>query len=328
MKAFTCYITLAIVVFCTSCLSTRKLTEGNSSIGDNIGILDGTYENIPAGYSSEYFNILPLSDYIFHPYRDYSHYYKKEVDYSGKIRIKAVSDKKIQVDYIKGDSVLKSKILKGSMKNNFFTMRRKWRIIGIPVIFGIYEENKLAIGRSNSGFLQIHKGRDHVGGIIGMAGGMSSYDREYFARTDSLNVYDKTILLVKGLAKENLNIPVFFKTDIYSTCSYIWMRINNGLTAYNITVDGIEKKDINAERFSPVSIGLFKGKSPDYSSSKSSIVGYMENIGDSIQTHAISMRVKKRSNYYNVEISDEQIYMENTTDWTAVVNSFKQNNTN
>lgn len=175
------YIFSIGILTLTSCLSTKELIGGESILGNSISELNGEYENVEARVSDNYKSEQSLYILLFKSYDNYNPYYNKDKYYEGKIRIKEISDKKIQVDYIVEDNIKKTKILTGEIKNNFFVVKRKWRIFGIPIFFGVYDESKIALGLNKDKLLYVRKGFYNAGGVIGlMANSNESYENYYY----------------------------------------------------------------------------------------------------------------------------------------------------
>ena len=171
----------------TSCLSTRKLIESDSLLGNNICALTGVYENVAVDVSDNPKLQHSLYVLLFKNFNQYNPYYNKDSDYEGKISIKAISDQKIQVDYIIGDKIKQSKQFTGIIKNNFFVIKRKWRLVGIPILFGGYDETKIAIGLNKDGFLYIRKGHYNFGGVIGLMGNSNEHhERSYYKQIEAI----------------------------------------------------------------------------------------------------------------------------------------------
>lgn len=76
------------------------------------------------------------------------------------------------------DSVIHKKNYKGKLKNNYFEITLKKKIIPIPFIYFIRQIEKVKIGKDEEGNLLVHYWEDHLGWvIIGAAG--DTYESEY-----------------------------------------------------------------------------------------------------------------------------------------------------
>jgi len=167
---------LSYLVVLTSCVSTTKLIKERSTLSDNISLLNGIYENIAIDASDDPKSEHSLYVLLFKNFHQSNPYYNKDQDYEGKIRINVISDEKIRVDYIVNDNVIKSKIFKGELNDNFFVVKRKWRLFGIPILLGVYDESKIAIGLENDNYLLIRKGFYNIGGLVGF---MANSNEDY-----------------------------------------------------------------------------------------------------------------------------------------------------
>ena len=87
-----------------------------------------------------------------------------------------VNDKKLRVDLIENDSIVKSMILDGKIKDDYFSIDKKLFIIPIPAVF-ILRERKFILGNDRDGNLILNKGTKDGAWILIMAsdhGGISS----------------------------------------------------------------------------------------------------------------------------------------------------------
>ena len=74
------------------------------------------------------------------------------------INLKFDGKKTLTVTTIDNNSVLSEKKLKGKIKNNYFSVRRKLLFIPIPFIFYIHQENKILLGNDKNGNLIVKNG--------------------------------------------------------------------------------------------------------------------------------------------------------------------------
>ena len=118
MQKVKLYSTIAFfILFLLSCISTKELTKDTSILENDISIFNGTYDSRPAYFvKNEYGE--PLHDIIFKSFGE--HYYNQFRDYNGRVKIEAISRNKLRIEHIIGDSIITSKTLKGSIKNNHF----------------------------------------------------------------------------------------------------------------------------------------------------------------------------------------------------------------
>jgi hypothetical protein len=159
----------------TSCLSTKKLIKNDSFLENNISALNGIYENVAVTAS----DVVKSERSLYLLFFNNNHYDKNN---EGQIKIKAVSDRKIQIDYIVEDEIRKSQKFKGKIKNNFFVIERKWKLLGLPPILGFYYESKIAIGLSEDDLLYIRKGTYDIGGLIFFVAGYEEYESWLFKK--------------------------------------------------------------------------------------------------------------------------------------------------
>lgn len=303
-------VILLIVTF-SSCLSKKDLAVGNSVLKNDLSILNGTYKNIAA---NSLINQDDSSLYLllFKNYHWQNPHYNKAEDYDGSIRLTVLSDKKIKLEHFVNGNIVKSKTLKGKMYNNYFITNRKWRIIGIPIILGGYNESIVAIGLAANGYLNIKKKIENTGGLMPI--GASSYthfENVYFAKTTSngQEIYNETVALLTSLSKENSDKRIFYKTELHSIDSYVWYEKEDSLISYRIMPDGIKQKTIAA----PYYRTLFDPKKSFVPliinpPSRTSFIGYFECINDKTMRYGISVRVRYLGLY---DTTSEQEFIDN-----------------
>lgn len=169
----------------SSCLSQKDLMTGNSILGNDISILNGTYKNIAVNsrVPQDEFSLYLL---LFKNYHWKNPFYNKPEDYDGSIKLTAISEKKIKIERFVDGKTIESKTLKGKICNNYFITKRKWRVLGVPILLGSYNESMIAISLSPNGYLNVRKAFEFTGGIIALGGNSNTYiENAYFAKTDS-----------------------------------------------------------------------------------------------------------------------------------------------
>ena len=285
------------VVFLTiilgSCLSKKDLMKGNSTLKDDLSVLNGVYKNIAVNskVSQDEFSLYLL---LFKNYHWQNPFYNKPDDYDGSIRLTAISDDKIKVERFVDGEIVKTKILKGKMHNNFFITKRKWRVMGIPILFGSYNESMIAIGQSRNGYLNIKKLFEFTGGIMPLGGNSNIYlENLYFVRTDSdrQEIYDETTNLLDSLAKKNPDRHIFYMTALHSTDSYVWYDQKDSIVSYRVTPDGTEQKIVAQPHYRT----LFNPKETSVApilglpSSSKSLIGYSELVNGRTTKYGIEV---------------------------------------
>jgi hypothetical protein len=129
---------LILVLFC-SCSTLKKSVKPESFIEltpANIGLINGRYEvNSTRNIRS---NVDDLHWIIF----DRGYNKKNSTEF---IKLKSLSCKKILITHYDGDSIVKSKIFHGKIKDGYFQFRRKWLVIPM-IIANLYRNRMLRIG--------------------------------------------------------------------------------------------------------------------------------------------------------------------------------------
>lgn len=106
----------------------------------NYKLLDGTYESKSVSRKED------LYWYAFEGVMNY----QSQADSTGSITFKVIDKKHIEVSYIKTGTVVKSKIIKGKIKNGYFILNRKY--LFIPMFFtNLYRDRVFRIGLLENG---------------------------------------------------------------------------------------------------------------------------------------------------------------------------------
>ena len=97
--------------------------------------------------------------------------------YEGVIDISVLSDDKIKINYSKDGELLKSKILKGVFKDNYYSFNYIRKIMGFPLIFFSYKEQKVDLALLPNGDLKVYLSFHSFGGVFVLMGsGSDKYE--------------------------------------------------------------------------------------------------------------------------------------------------------
>ncbi|MFT4222612.1 hypothetical protein [Dysgonomonas sp.] len=294
-KHFYCICAILTIAF-GSCLSKKDLLTGYSTLNDDFSVLNGTYKNNTV--NSKY----PQRGQSLHLllFKNFDSYSNKSEDHDGSIRLTAISDNKIKIERFVDGEIVKTKILKGKMQNNFFVPKRKWRLWGVPIIFGAYYESMVAIGLAQNGYLYVKKVFENTGGIIAIgANSNTTTAGGYFAKTDSdgQEIYNQTVNLIDTLLKKNPDNRIFYKTELHSVDSYVWYDEYNNIVLYRITPNGTERNIVRQPlyRTSFNSEKMLVSPLLDLPQPNQLYIGYVESIDGKIMK-------------YGMAVSDEYIH--------------------
>lgn len=233
-------------IYLSSCLSHKDITVGSSVLTNDLSMMNGTYNNIavnskvPQDYSSLYLLLFKNYHYQYPSYND-------SADYTGSIRLTAIADNKLKIERLIDGEIVKTKTLKGKIQDNCFLTKRKWRVVGIPILLGGYEESMMTIGLCQNGYINIKKAFYNIGGVIAIgANSNTNFNNIYFGKTDSnkRDIYNKTIEFGKALSERNPDKQIFYKTELFSVDSYIWYYKNDSIVSYKISPYGLTEKNI------------------------------------------------------------------------------------
>ena len=137
MKSF--YFLLLISLF-TSCatLKSDKYVDGQIELTkENLNLLDGKFTRNPINQSEKW-----KGDLFWN---FYTKGYNVGADSICAVELKVINEKHLNVTLLKNDSIVKSKTLKGKIKNGYFEMRQRKFIV--PAVFlNIFRTTKFRIG--------------------------------------------------------------------------------------------------------------------------------------------------------------------------------------
>lgn len=296
MKNYQAYLLLILIIFSSySCVSAKYVIGKDSVLKDDLKILDGIYENTPADYVDAQRGE-PLYDLFFNQSKKYNWVEMRQ--YGGKIRLEALSNKKLKVEYLLGDSVAESKTVKGKIRGNYFVMGRK--IFGIPFfpLVWAYREKRYAIGMTEYNYLQTIKGEYGIGGIPFFIADNKSRDYSYFKNTAiTKDIHTRTIELYKNLAEENNGIPIFYKTEIYSINSLVWYHQDDSIKIYQITPKGetfYAVKNNSEYNNSNIDLSIKRVQTLD---NDRTLLGYIVSTPSGIQQYWVNMSMGEAACY-------------------------------
>jgi hypothetical protein len=101
------------------------------------------------------------------------------------VKFKILNEKRLKLDFMLEEDLVKSKIIKYRLRNNgFIKLRnRNLKVTGIPYIFGGYEMEKYDIGLTKTGDLILHGYNERAGGfLIVLSGGNAFKVKRTFER--------------------------------------------------------------------------------------------------------------------------------------------------
>lgn len=175
---------LIILNFClTSCLSLKEtvaIREKVDITNETLHQLNGSYNILSADTSHI------MLDYCLTSFTYYD--FIKRPTINDKVTIEVVKDKNLLVKVYKDSSLLKSKTVKGQLKNGHYTFRVN-KILPL-VVLNIYKRQEIRIGRLKNGDLSIDAANTGLlflllAPVIG--GGNENYNLIFKKKQDSLN---------------------------------------------------------------------------------------------------------------------------------------------
>jgi len=112
-----------ILSICFSCSSLKLCVQNEDKIElsqSNINLLNGKFAN------DSFLNKDSIQGSLYWNFFDRGHNSKDSVEY---IKLEVLNTKKIKVSYFDGDTIVRSKVLKGKIRNGYFEFHKKYLII-------------------------------------------------------------------------------------------------------------------------------------------------------------------------------------------------------
>ena len=168
MKKY-CFILLSILFFSCGVFEDRN---GNFQKIDitNVNMLNGTYSVFANNKLKTEYPYFDNANEKF--YRKYGRGEKDTISFDtisgGKFKLKIIDNKKLKIDFIKNEKVIKSQTLKYKFKNDGFLYVKNRNIIisGIPYIFGGVDVKKIRIALNQNNELIINDVFDSTGAFL------------------------------------------------------------------------------------------------------------------------------------------------------------------
>ena len=153
-----------------SCAVSTKWYKNASAINLNNDLqhLSGVYYNAPLTIKENSSNSYPLYVLLFKHDKIYE--WNEFRDYSGKIKIDVISNKKIKVSYLVDELIIEEKMITGKLTDNIFSVKRQIRFLPL-LFFNYYGEVKTSIFLTEKNELIVDKGRYVFANILFMSGG-------------------------------------------------------------------------------------------------------------------------------------------------------------
>lgn len=139
---------------------------------DNLKILNGYYINISDTQGRYQSSNL---------WNDINHMSFKEPIYDAKggVMLLVLNEKRINVTLILGDSLRDSRILKGKIKDGYFVTRKKFLLIGIPLLLYVEKSLKMQLALTSDSNLLVDSKAGAYAAVFMSAGNTSKRQSQY-----------------------------------------------------------------------------------------------------------------------------------------------------
>jgi len=166
---------LLLLMLITSCYSAKKLLNKSETpvVNFSAAKLNGIYKNQIKDFDN--FGLWQLF------YRSKSFINDTISTVNTAVKLNMLTAKQLEVQLLSNGKIIRMAILKGHIKNGYFSVNKKLVYLPIPFLYK-HQESKILVGNDNSGNLVvIHAFKDEDWQIImagGGGGGISNYTFE------------------------------------------------------------------------------------------------------------------------------------------------------
>ena len=167
------------LAFNSCVVPTNWVKNSAINLDNDLQHLSGVYYNAPLTIKENDSFSYPLYALLFK--RDKMYTWNEFRDYSGKIKIDVISNKKIKVSYLVDDLIIEKKTITGKLIGNTFSLKRQIRFVPL-LFFNYYGEVKTSIFLTEKHELAVDKGRYAFANILFMSGGGDSRTGGKYAR--------------------------------------------------------------------------------------------------------------------------------------------------
>ncbi len=166
------------LLFLSSCISTYDLMESHATDIERFSIsdLNGNYANSGDDNYNTLWNTLT----------NFKSSKKDTVDIPEKavINLRFESEGELVMTVLEKDRILKEVVVKGKMKGDYFSIKRKLFLIPVPLFF-IQHETKVVLGQGQSGGLIVkYANWDGAWVLIFAGGGFRGFHENKYAKLD------------------------------------------------------------------------------------------------------------------------------------------------
>lgn len=171
------FIFLLFLSSIASCAAVKEAASGKlQSLKQNNALINGEYSNAPLSDSNtviQLWKILSVQKpyYIFKPADSLP---------DMMVQIEVIDSRNLRAKLYSGKILINELLLKGHFEENYFSVRRKIRWLGVPLIYLSFANAKTKIGKDTTGNLVVDGVRGGFGMIfIAAAGNNNWYNLTY-----------------------------------------------------------------------------------------------------------------------------------------------------
>ncbi len=151
-----------------SCIAIQPNNIKNTALhADDLNAINGFYSNTPNTKNKDYNASL---------WKQLNYLKKDTLEkwQNHKVELEVINRKKIRAKLWLNEAVISEKILKGKVKNDYFSVKRNLKVFGIPFIYFSVKDYKMEIGIDNNKQLLLNSAHMQSLNILIMSGGNSN----------------------------------------------------------------------------------------------------------------------------------------------------------
>lgn len=173
--------TALVVLFATflfSCNGVKHIERSNLiDLNTNMSFLEGKYENMDPDVTKNVGYHSPMSLWSVLVKKGYKTYGFEQDTFgpNSTVQLTVLSKKRVLAKLFVDTTLVAERVVKGRVKNDYFSVTRKIRYVGLPVLFMLYSNRKIELGKTEEGELIVDVSHRSLGWLVFMVAGNTEY---------------------------------------------------------------------------------------------------------------------------------------------------------
>ncbi len=150
--------------------------ENLVDLNNDIKALDGYFDNLPGDTTAiSLWNVLTIPERMKKPHKNYN-------SPGSYVQFQATDKHSVMARLFIDSALVEQRIFKGKIKNNYFSVKRQVRYIGLPFIYLKQSDFKIQFGRDKNNDLYIDAAYSSMGWVFIVSAGVN-YKYNYVYKT-------------------------------------------------------------------------------------------------------------------------------------------------